>query len=95
MGLTIEQLLNNWENFCWNLDFIEVDYTPTQVDGVMDGSEMMCLFDATVEAFQEEMGYSNMTRERLHSDPCFIDAIDIWFQRPWREAGYTWKEDEG
>ena len=94
MGLALEQLFDKWEDFCYSVKSYEIDYSPTEVDGVMDRMEMSCLFDATMDAFQEKMGYSSRTIARIHTGPCYFDSMDIWFKEFWRGEGYVLKEEE-
>ena len=93
MGLSLEQLFEKWEEFCYELDLYEVDYTPTQVDGVMDVDEMLSLYDASMELFQERMNYSQRTINRIYNGPCTDATMDIWFKGPWHESGWITKEE--
>ena len=94
MGLSLKQLFDKWEEFCYELDLYEVDYTPTVVDGVMDWDEMFSLYDASIKLFQARTGYSKRTIDRIYCGVVSDATMDIWFKGPWREAGYVLKEDD-
>lgn len=92
MGLSLEQLFDRWEDFCHDLDLSEVDYTPTEVDGVMDWDEMFSLYDASIELFQERTGYSQRTIDRIYTGVVSDVTMDIWFKGPWRDGDFILKE---
>jgi len=92
MGLSLERLFDNWENFC---STYEISYWPRDRSSCnVDEDEMLEMFDLTMDDFIDEMGYSAKTRERLHSGPFGPDTRDIWFKGPWCKGEWVWKEVE-
>ena len=100
MGLSMEQLFDNWENFC---STYEISYAPKDLSQLnVDYDEMLEMYDKTLSDFDDEMGYKkdypiylSRTTSRLLAGPFGSDTRDIWFKGPWDRGEWVLKEDEG